>query len=205
MSSKLLKVIFAVVMSVGLIGQANASLIYFQEGTNYSDANGNLWEYIGHFDLKSNDAKDNKALNGLEAAMELFSVVGDKIEDFALSAFWEDMITGGVITVVEINEEKRLDVLDGIFYADVNHKAWYDTFDGQPGLNIHLEDIVANVDKDAGKSYDAGDFSAFVSDRAVLGFNINYVFKRVAEVPAPSTLAIFSLALCALVARQIKR
>jgi len=196
MSSKFLKGIFAAVLSVGLIGQANASVIYFQEGTNYSDSNGKLWEYIGSFDLKNNDTKDNKALNGLEAAMELFGVAGDKVEDFALSAFFLDFITQGVITVDEIEAAKTGD-------ADVNHKAWYDLFQGT--IDVRAEGILVNMDGDALKSYDAGDSSAFVSDRAASLLNINYVFKRVSLVPEPSTLAIFALALFGLGARKFKR
>jgi hypothetical protein len=43
-----------------------------------------------------------------------------------------------------------------------------------------------------------------VNDRAVLNYNLNYVFKAV-EVPEPSTLAIFALALCGLGVRCFKK
>ena len=53
--------------------------------------------------------------------------------------------------------------------------------------------------------YDAdGDISAFVNDRAVSSYNLNYVFKAV-EVPEPFTLSMFALALCGLGARRFKK
>jgi len=204
MSGKFFKVICAAILSIGLAGQSNAGIIYFQEGEIYSDGK-DLWEYVGYFDLKNDDSKDDKALNGLEAAMEIFSVAGDKVEDFALSAFWEDKNEYGVITEDEINNEKMYDAQDSLLFADVNHKAWYDSYSSSPGLKIELEDTLANVNGDANDAYEQGDFSAYVSDRAAQGFNINYVFKRTTQLPEPSTLAIFSLALLCLGARRFKR
>jgi hypothetical protein len=210
MSSKFFKVIFAAVLSIGLIGQANASVIYFQEGTNYSDSDGTLWEYIGFFDLNAQSTlapEDQKALTGLEAALALFPAAGDTVGDFAISAFITDSLINspinpegalGAITEAEIELEK---LNSGNEYADVNNLAWYDIFQGE--LSINPEDTTANVV--GGPTYDDGDSSAFVSDRSAAGVNLNYVFIRATDVPEPSTLAIFALALFGLGARRLKR
>jgi hypothetical protein len=210
MSNKFFKVIYAIVLSIGLVGQANASVIYFEEGTNYSDFDGNFWEYIGFFDLSNLSQlapDDQKPLTGLEAALALFPAAGDTVADFAISAFLIDSIidnptfnpSGGVgaITAAEILLEMQN---SGNDYADVTHSAWYDTYLGS--LSIKSEDTPADVDGDS--IYSNGDSSALVNDRSGAGL-LNYVFVKAIDVPEPSTLAIFALALCALGARKFKR
>jgi hypothetical protein len=185
MSSKLLKVIFAVVISVGLIGQANSALII---GDLYTDGT-ESWEYVGFFRLSDglfwNDINDcdvegattecdgefANAVNGIDAAAENFS------------ALTPDQIATSTVD-------------DG-----VNHKAWYATVGG----------AVLALDEDVSVSglYDsAGDISAFVEDGSITSSNADnyktFVFKSV-SVPAPSTLAIFALALCGLAVRRLKR
>ena len=88
MSSKFLKVIFAFVLSAGLVSQANANLIL---GDVVADAAEVKWEYVGSFNLTDgpfwNDANDcfnsqdpncvdqfADALNGIQAAEKLFGV-----------------------------------------------------------------------------------------------------------------------------------
>lgn len=206
MSSKFLKVIFAAVMSIGLIGQANAVTIsYFEEGQNYTDADGKLWEYLGFFDLDDGpDARDGFgnllkpiSFNGLGAALELFGATGDSLEDFALSAFLFDTTQNGVISDDEISILNAFDP----DHADVNHMSWYDTFNSTPGLHVASESI--NTKVGAQGYFENGDISAYVDDRALAGFNLNYVFRTVA-VPEPSTLAIFALALLVLGARKLR-
>jgi hypothetical protein len=216
MSNKFFKVIFAAVLSIGLVGQANAVPIlsepYFVIGENYTDADGKLWEYIDFFDLDFHgfDARDESGFltpqlyNGLEAALEFLGVGGDSLQDYALSAFDIDTNQSKKITSAEIGYIAGLDP----DHADVNHMAWYDTFGGSVGLTILGESVTTNLGGDTPNrtnNYDAdGDISAFVNDRAVLNYNLNYVFKAV-EVPEPSTLAIFALALCGLGVRCFKK
>ena len=211
-SNKFFKVIFAAVLSIGLIGQANAVLIsnepYFVIGENYTDADGKLWEYINFFDLDSHgfDARDASGLlkpqlyNGLEAALEFLGVDAGSLQDYALSAFDIDTSNTGVITIHEIDNIAGIDPN----HADVNHMAWYDTFGGSVGLTILGESEATNLGGDPDKYDFDGDISAYVDDRAVFNYNLNYIFKAV-EVPEPSTFAIFALALCGLGARRFKK
>ena len=199
MSSKFFKIIFAAVLSIGLVGQANATGIFFQKGLNYSDGK-DLWEYVDYYDMfngkgwkgvdgEGGSIEDNPMpYNGLEAAIEL-GIVSGPPADIAISAFDQNGP-------------------DGL----VNHMAWYDG-DGA-AIAMFEEDIVAdgNADGHYTKNGDAifdvdkTDLSAYVNDRVGSGGQyINYVFKRVKEVPEPSTIAIFALALCGLAVRRIKR
>lgn len=215
MSSKFFKVICAAILSIGLLGQANATTIsYFEEGELYTDADSKFWEYIGFFDLDFNglDARDSSGYflnpelyNGLEAALSIFGVGGDSLQDFALSAFGVDGGYPGEITASEIAFLKK----NNPNHADVNHMAWYDTFGEGLGLNIKVETEATNLGGDPSgggtNAYDAqGDISAFVDDRAVFNFNLNYVFKAI-EVPEPSNFAVFAFAILCLVARRLRR
>jgi hypothetical protein len=185
MSGRFFKVICAAVLSIGLIGQANAGLII---GDVYTDGTDN-WEYVGFFRLSDglfwNDINDcdigtpqpgcikefANAVNGIKAASEYFPTLTP------------DQIATSTVD-------------DG-----VNHKAWYAEVGG-PALALDEDVSVSGL-------YDtAGDISAFVEDGSITSSNADnyktFVFKSV-SVPAPSTLAIFALALCALGARKFKR
>jgi hypothetical protein len=189
MSSKFLKVIFAVVMSIGLIGQANAILI---SGDSLQDANGVDWTYLGSFNLADGPDWDDadgscylpgadqttcygdfaNPLNGIEAAALFFTLGPNEV--FATST---------VLT-------------------SVDHQAFYDEYAGALET-VKSESFKADVDSD-GLYNTVGDASAFIKDRA--GNEIkNYVFKRTLDVPAPSTLSIFAFALLGLGVRRLKR
>lgn len=204
MNIKFLNVVLALLLSTCLLSQANANLIvsdpYFIVGDNYTDSDNIEWEYLGFFDLADGPAKSATPTpsNGLEAALALFGDVGDSLQDFALSAFDMDTSASGEITGVEIG----VLVSGNPSHTDVTHTAWYDTFDDTPGVHITGEAETAN--NAGGLTYDAnGDISAYVGDRAVAEFNLNYVFKAV-DVPEPSTLALFVLALFGLGVRRLK-
>jgi hypothetical protein len=191
MSGRFFKVISAAVLSIGLVGQANAVLIV---GDTLQDSAGVDWTYVGLFDLidgpvwndANNDgnAGDNaRPLNGIQAAAILFGPLGVN-EKYAIS------------TTVSL----------------VEHEAFYDGFGGIAGARRE-ESFIADANGDG--FYNSGDFSAFIYDntartkdvliqQGLYEARINYVFKSV-EVPEPSTLAIFALALCALGARKFKR
>jgi hypothetical protein len=190
MSSKFLKVIFAAALSVGLIGQANAAMIYV------SDANGILWEKVGSYDLADGalwsgvdltlQTDNAKPLNGIQAAEQIFGVLGSN-EVYAIST--------------------QFDLVD--------YQAFYDVYGGSNGAKLG-ESIDADVNNDG--SYNVGDSSAYINDSTARfrdlassfpgpGYSplLNYVFKRTVDVPEPSTLAIFVLALLGLGVRQLKR
>jgi hypothetical protein len=190
MKGRFFKVICAVVMSIGLFGQANASLI---PGGIYQDVDGLEWEYVGSFDLADGPSfKDPVPFtyNGLAAAA--FAIYADvNVPDtLALAAYLDDF------------DVDTISIGDNV----VNHLAWYDSYYGPDINDIErlAEGTTAEGGGDAGK-YDAiGDVSAYVKDRALPDFYTNYVFKAV-EVPGPSTLGIFALALLGLGVRKLKR
>ena len=193
MNIRFFKVICAAVLSIGLLGQANAGLIL---GGIYEDGAGLKWEYIGEFNLgdgpdwNGNDADGTNApaKNGLEWAAVLFA----SLEQLAVAAFAEGELDGLLSTGTEV----------------VNHKAWYDTYGSfqdrldRPEIYRESESLTVNVGGNPNLYDFKGDASAFVRDRA--NTRINYVFKAV-EVPEPFTLAIFSLALLGLGVRKLKR
>jgi hypothetical protein len=194
MSGRFFKVVCAAVLSIGLIGQANAGLITgLVEGEIYEDTltPGLMWEYVGEFDLA--DAPDwltdgiesHTPVNGLAAAV----LAGNYPELFGMD-----------IAVAALGGTSNIDSTGNSVI--VNHMAWYSRYNNS--LVTLAEDVTAN--NSGGTLYDAkGDVSAYVLDENVSPNSfVNYVFKAV-EVPEPSTLAIFALALCALGARKLKR
>ena len=204
MSSKFLKVIFATVMSIGLIGQANAVLIV---GDNYLDADNVMWEYVGNYDMYTgpvwygaipdndqvpgSDADNATPYNGLEAAVAA-GVISGPLTDIAIASFGLNFDFNSISSGDQI----------------VNHQAWYDG--AGDAITMFDEDIVADGNDDG--IYTRGVFtngqtdrSAWVDDRVFFeGEYVNFVFKRV-SIPEPSTFAIFLLALCGLGVRLAKR
>jgi hypothetical protein len=199
MSGRFFKIICAAVLSIGLVGQANAVLIV---GKNYTDNDSVLWEYVGSYDMftgpawdgtDSTTTSDNATpYNGLEAAVAA-GIASGSLANLAIAAFDQNFSFQSVMAGDEI----------------VNHMAWYDGAVG--AITMFSEDIVAdgNADGKYTRDYSSGvqtDRSAWVDDRvAQSGVYVNYVFQRATEVPAPSTLVIFVLALCAIGARKFKR
>jgi hypothetical protein len=191
MKGRFFKVICAVVMSIGLFGQANASLI---PGGIYQDVDGLEWEYVGSFDLGAGPKFDVATpYSGLAAAA--FAIYADvnvpdtlALAAYQTSTYYNDIKVGATV---------------------VNHLAWYDSYWtgnqlNRPAIERLAEGKTAEGGGKAGK-YDAiGDVSAYVEDRTLPGSYTNYVFKAV-EVPGPSTLGIFALALLGLGVRKFKR
>jgi hypothetical protein len=209
MSRAFIKIVFAAVLSTTLMGQACAITIpYFVEGESYTDESGNLWEFLGSFDVGSGpqyiDANNNGIedagdvfplpLNGLQAA---FSLGFGDVEDLAISAFDFD-VGNGPLTSEEFAEVESTFNID---IVEVNFSSWYDGFSS--AMRILSQDVLA--DKNGNGKYTFGtDNSAYVKDRSDVGDYTNYVFKSV-KVSTPSTLLILALTLCGLWARQIKK
>ncbi len=175
-------------MSIGLFGQANADLIL---GGIYQDGDGLEWEYVGQFDLTDGPTWEHAvSYNGLAAAA--IAIYGDVNVAYTLAT----------AAYLKISDVDTISVGDDV----VNHLAWYDSYYG-PDINDierKAEGMTADNGGTAGK-YDAiGDFSAYVQDRAIPNSYTNYVFKAV-EVPGPSTLGVFALALLGLGVRKFKR
>ncbi|WDE08524.1 PEP-CTERM sorting domain-containing protein [Thalassomonas viridans] len=173
--------ILLILFVTSLAGKAYAGLIV---GEHYTDASGTAWEYVGSYDLAQgpgwqdvNREAELKPYNGLEAAELLFGVL-DAGNEYAISS--------NVFRESETYE--------------VNHLAWYDGVISY----IHEKSESLAADKHNDGLYNVeGDFSAYISDRGVVGEHINHVFKTV-DLPEPSTLMIFILALAGLAARRFK-
>ncbi|WP_281558094.1 PEP-CTERM sorting domain-containing protein [Thalassomonas sp. RHCl1] len=164
-----------------LAGKANAGLIV---GELYTDASGIAWEYVGSFDLAAgpnwqevNQSTEHKPYNGIEAAELLFGELAPGSE-YALSS-----------NVFQTTETYQ-----------INHMAWYDGIISY--IHEKSESLAADKYND-GLYRDQGDFSAYISDRGVLGENINHVFKT-ANVPEPSTLVLLTFVLTGLAFRRLK-
>lgn len=195
MSSKFLKILFAAVLSAGLVSQSNAALLV---GQILLDSAGNNWAYVGKFkvsdgpfwndvnncnpDADPNFDPDNsaclqgyaKALNGVQAAEEVFGL----------------LLSGQYAT--------------STVSSRVNRLAWYDVATQGNLLPQEADDSLLTIEIDAPNGlYDSeGDLSAYVYDRGL--DKLNYVFRS-ASVPVPSTIALFALALFGLGARKLKR
>lgn len=189
MSGKFFKVIFASILSIGLVSQANAAVILVND-IDFKK-NGIQWEKVGQFDLTHgfwfDDANDDgvvgdyaTSLSGIEAADLLFNKNDNEI--------WAISTTDN----------------------EVNHKALYEEFGGQTGVS---KSESYKIDTNGNTLYDSAnggqhDSSALIKDGAAItgeeGVYINYVFKRVVHAPAPSSLAIFALAIFGLAVRRIK-
>jgi len=190
MSSKILNVVLGLTLViVSSVNSANAGLIV---GNNYADSDGMLWSFVGSYDLTDvsllNDSNPPAALNGLEAAELIYGTLSSG--SYALSAGE----LGAELLGLPVDS---IDLIAGNTGFYVNHDAWYDAFQGD--FDIRAEDVVADIG--AAGYGEIGDVSALVNDRAVSGFNINYVFQSV-TVPEPSTLFILSLGLFGLAARK---
>jgi hypothetical protein len=189
MSGRFFKVICAAVLSIGLVGQANAIFIV---GDTLQDSAGVDWTYLGFYNLADGPNWDDadgscdvngadqstcwgdyaRPLNGIEAAELLFILGANEV--FAIST---------VLT-------------------SVDHLAFYDEFAGSVATK-KVESFKADADND--NLYNtAGDASAFIKDRAASDI-ANHVFKRAIDVPAPASLAIFAFGLLLLGARKLKR
>ncbi|WP_159817514.1 PEP-CTERM sorting domain-containing protein [Colwellia sp. 20A7] len=202
MSSKIINVVLVCLFTLCIAGKANAGLIV---GDLYADDAGVQWEYVGSYDLIPSEIEftlptDVEILNGANTEISNFNGIEAAIYNFGTLMGDQEY----AISTIDIN----IFVMLGLDISEytVNHEAWYDIYGGAVnGVNVGVvskdESYVEpndfyNVD---------GAFSAYIGDRAVVGANINYVFKSVTtSVPEPSTLAIFTLALIGLTARRFK-
>ena len=191
MSSKFINIVVVCMLALFVADRANANLIF---GNIYTDIHGEKWEYINSFDLalgerykENNIIKNVETFNGLEAAVKLYGP-----------------LAGGAIYALSSNNYDEYLFFEGTIDGFVNHNAWYDSFGQNGSVRARAENITTDNAGAAGYNT-VGDYSAYIKDRAAAGQFMNHVFKSVVtSVPEPSTLAIFSLALIALVSRRIK-
>jgi len=171
---------------------ANAGILTV--GDIVSDSDGVNWEYVGYYDMASgpifNDVNDDGVFDdyapiytGISAAEENFGILG-------------------------LNEYYAISTVE----TEVDHRAWYDRY--LNGYVTETENFISDINNDDIYSQ-FGDSSAWVRDRALvdplallLGLQpenrTNFVFKSV-NVPEPSSIAIFSLALLAFSRRLLKK
>lgn len=98
--------------------------------------------------------------------------------------------------------------INGDDINDISLTAWYAVIGTGPSIFDQNYSLDTNLDGYGGSGWEAGDdVSAYVND----GFfsdleGINYVFFETdAQIPEPSTLAIFGLALMGLASRRFKK
>jgi hypothetical protein len=173
MNIKMLKAAVAgLVLSVSSF--ANAGLIV---GDDYLDTDNVSWEYIGSFQVNDGPAWSStvEMFNGLDAAEEVFGNLAENML-YALST-----LDSGL----------------------VNHLANYDGY-GQSN-HVFAEDIIVDINGNGlynSEGAGQGDWSAYITDHS--NTNVNYVFQRTvnAQIPEPTTLAIFGLGLLGLASRR---
>lgn len=177
MNIKFIKIAFGI-LAMLFTSLSNAGLL--APGDIISDSDGVNWQYVGEFDMASGPL--------------YYDANGDGIEDDPApiySGITAAEANFGVLAPTELYAISTEEII-------VNHLAWYDGFSSF--YETRAEDYFADAAND-GIYSQLGDHSAWVQDRAEFGDNkINYVFKSV-DVPEPSTIAIFSLALLAFVRR----
>lgn len=206
MSSKFLNAVLAIFIfcSIGLTNNANAGLLLV--GDTITDSSGQLWEYVGFFDLvgtnpengdlapglggRGNDAPE--ALNGIDAAEYFFGSLGFG-ELYTVTTDRGTTDTGGTPNYDEIFTD-----------AEIDNRAFYSIFGGGVVAKAAGKSSPGAVGGDAAL-YDAtGDQTVWVDDNSDPEQYINHVFKTPTKIPEPATLAIFSLALFGLGARRLK-
>jgi hypothetical protein len=161
---------------------ANAGIL--NVGDIVSDASGENWQYVGFYDMASGPL--------------YYDENGDGVEDDPATIYTGISAAEANFGMLATNESYAISTLETI----VNHEAWYDVFNSF--YDTRSEDYFVDIDSD-GLYASAGDASAWVQDKAEFGENqINYVFKTV-NVPEPSSIAIFSLALLAFGRRYLKK
>ncbi|MGJ8679998.1 hypothetical protein [Paraglaciecola sp.] len=186
MNTKFLRVLFAAVLSMCFVGQSNATVIY-------TDSAGVEWDYVGSFNLADgpsfDDADGSCDLPGANQ-QTCWGDYAKPLNGIQAAELLFSTGHGEIFATSTVNNS-------------VNHLAFYDEFgfNGQVAVE-KSESIVADLNGD-GKYDNDGDSSAYIKDRAASDV-VNYVFKRVVDVPSPSTLAIFVLAICGLTVRRIK-
>ena len=179
-----IKFLNTVLAAIVLFSSSVASAGILTVGDIVSDASGENWEYVGLYDMAS--GPDFEDANG-------DGVFGDYAPIYTgLSAAEANF------GVLGANEYYAISTLE----TEVNHRAWYDRYTN--GYEERDEDFLSDVGNDNLYSQ-FGDYSAWVLDRALFSDNeINYVFKSV-NVPEPSTIVIFSLALLGFGRRFLKK